>query len=217
MEDLISLITRNILGFSYSFDLNIARLFLFCVVAGIYLKMLFSIVGSQYWVKTYTQTLVFALLPAIGYLITSVISNSIALSLGMVGALSVVRFRTPVKNPLELVVYFMLITLGIVINVSPNLAFNFLILVTLVLALIEIYTYLTKGKSYEFFKESEEYVLNIVLNTELSLEGNKSYLVHESNKEDLFMYTFKSKNLTDMNKIKDSLDKDNIVSYSIDK
>ena len=55
-----------------------------------------------------------------------VISSSIALSLGMVGALSIVRFRTPVKNPIELVMYFLLITMGIVTNVDPNLTLNFI-------------------------------------------------------------------------------------------
>ena len=75
--------------------------------------------------KNYSQILVFTLLPVTGYLITSVISNNIALSLGMVGALSIVRFRTPVKNPSELVTYFILITIGIVVNVDGNLAINF--------------------------------------------------------------------------------------------
>ena len=45
----------------------------------------------------------------------------------MVGALSIVRFRTPVKNPFELVSYFILITVGIVVNVDKNIAFNFVI------------------------------------------------------------------------------------------
>ena len=31
----------------------------------------------------------------------------------MIGALSIVRFRNPVKNPLELVIFFILITIGI--------------------------------------------------------------------------------------------------------
>jgi hypothetical protein len=217
MEELISFITRNLLGFSYSFDLNITRQFIFCIFAGVYLKILFSVVATQYWVRTYTHTLVFALLPSIGFLITMVISNSIALSLGMVGALSVIRFRTPVKNPLELVIYFMLITLGIVINVNGNLAFNFLILVTVVLAVLELYTYFTKGKSYEFFKESEEYVLNIILNESVIFDANKSDLIHESHQDGVYMYTFKSKNLEYLNKIKDSLDKGNLISYSIDR
>ena len=47
----------------------------------------------------------------------------------MVGALSIVRFRTPVKNPSELIMYFILITLGIVTNVDPSKTVMFLLLI----------------------------------------------------------------------------------------
>ena len=59
----------------------------------------------------------------------------------MVGALSIVRFRTPVKNPSELVIYFCLITLGIVINVNPNTAFNFMIFVTFIVIATEVFKF----------------------------------------------------------------------------
>jgi hypothetical protein len=38
----------------------------------------------------------------------------------MIGALSIVRFRTPVKNPFELVVFFCYLILGISAGVNPN-------------------------------------------------------------------------------------------------
>ena len=60
------------------------------------------------------------------YVITKVISGNIALSLGMVGALSIVRFRNPVRSPLELSVYFGMITMGIAASVS-NLWLIFLV------------------------------------------------------------------------------------------
>lgn len=44
------------------------------------------------------------------------ISSNITLSLGMVGALSIVRYRTAVKNPLDLMFMFWSITQGIVIG-----------------------------------------------------------------------------------------------------
>ena len=49
-----------------------------------------------------------SLLPAITFVITKVIAGNIALSLGMIGALSIVRFRNPVKSSLELTIYFLL-------------------------------------------------------------------------------------------------------------
>ena len=46
-------------------------------------------------------------------LIITIIKSSIALSLGLVGALSIVRFRTPVKEPEELAYIFIAIAIGL--------------------------------------------------------------------------------------------------------
>ena len=69
--------------------------------------------GKQSWVMTMHHTLSYCLLPSITMIITFLISGNLALSLGMIGALSIVRFRNPVKSPLELVLFFALITIGI--------------------------------------------------------------------------------------------------------
>jgi len=69
--------------------------------------------AKQSWVMTMHHTLSYCLLPTITMIITILISGNLALSLGMIGALSIVRFRNPVKSPLELVLFFALITIGI--------------------------------------------------------------------------------------------------------
>ena len=46
-------------------------------------------------------------------LIISVVKSSLALSLGLVGALSIVRFRTPIKEPEELAYLFICIASGL--------------------------------------------------------------------------------------------------------
>tara|TARA_B110000238_G_C16100067_1_gene427854 strand:- start:997 stop:1695 length:699 start_codon:yes stop_codon:yes gene_type:complete len=46
-------------------------------------------------------------------LIITIVKNSIALSLGLVGALSIVRFRAAIKEPSELVYLFLIIAIGI--------------------------------------------------------------------------------------------------------
>jgi hypothetical protein len=46
-------------------------------------------------------------------LIITIVRSSIALSLGLVGALSIVRFRTAIKEPEELAFIFFIITLGL--------------------------------------------------------------------------------------------------------
>ena len=51
-------------------------------------------------------------------LIIMIIKGNVVLSLGMVGALSIVRFRTPVKDPMDLVFIFWAIAVGIANGVS---------------------------------------------------------------------------------------------------
>ena len=65
-------------------------------------------------------------------LIIMTISGNLILSLGMVGALSIVRFRTPIKDPLDLVFIFWAITVGIANGVGY---FNISILGSIVMSI----------------------------------------------------------------------------------
>ena len=55
-------------------------------------------------------------------LIITVIKSSIALSLGLVGALSIIRFRTPIKEPEELAYIFIAIAIGLGLGANQVLA-----------------------------------------------------------------------------------------------
>jgi len=70
-------------------------------------------------------------------LITSVIvitlTTNVVLSLGMVGALSIVRFRTAIKEPLDVIYLFWSITTGIVCGAG---LFTFAMLTVLVIAVL---------------------------------------------------------------------------------
>ncbi|MBT4435497.1 DUF4956 domain-containing protein [bacterium] len=55
----------------------------------------------------------FVLLAMTTMLIITVVKSSLALSLGLVGALSIVRFRAPIKEPEELVYLFLTIAIGL--------------------------------------------------------------------------------------------------------
>jgi len=93
---------------------------------------------SQNWVNNFHQTASMFLLPIISFTITRVIAGDLALSLGMVGALSIVRFRNPVKSPLELVTFFALITVGISASVSLKWPVILTFLVCVILISLEI-------------------------------------------------------------------------------
>jgi len=113
---------------------------LLMISSSIYIRLLLQTIG-QTWIKTTAHTATLTLLPILTYIITNVISGNIALSLGMVGALSIVRFRNPVRSPLELSVYFGAITMGITAAVSLNwlvLLIASVTFVTFVLSFINI-------------------------------------------------------------------------------
>jgi hypothetical protein len=59
----------------------------------------------------FSQVCPFILLTTV--LIITVVKSSLALSLGLVGALSIVRFRTPIKEPEELAYLFIAIAMGL--------------------------------------------------------------------------------------------------------
>ena len=64
-------------------------------------------------------------------LVVSVVKTSLALSLGLVGALSIIRFRTPVKEPEELAYLFLSVALGIGIGADQRLATTIMFVVIL--------------------------------------------------------------------------------------
>jgi len=64
-------------------------------------------------------------------LIISIIKSSLALSLGLVGALSIVRFRTAIKEPEELLYLFIAITIGLGMGADQRLPTILAVLVIL--------------------------------------------------------------------------------------
>ena len=86
-------------------------------VSGLIIFTTLVLIGQR-WIRNIHLLVTYLLLPLVAYVITNVISNNLALSLGMIGALSIVRFRNPVRNPMELVMFFSLLTLGIAYAVN---------------------------------------------------------------------------------------------------
>lgn len=55
-------------------------------------------------------------------LVITVVKTSLALSLGLVGALSIIRFRTPIKEPEELAYLFLSVALGVGLGADQRVA-----------------------------------------------------------------------------------------------
>ena len=128
-------------------------------------------------------------LPIIGLVITTVIGSNIALSIGMLGALSIVRFRTPIRTPYELVHYFSLLTLGISAKVDINIALILVVLLSVLPFLIEKFSKI-KSKDKNGAKQ-------ILMNFTASL--NDSEIQSISNDE--FVKNFSVKKLPQDNEI----------------
>ena len=195
----------------YSITPNFIFIFFLAVFSGFLVRKTLVISG-QYWARTYSNSLTYLLLPVIGLTITQIISGNIALSLGMVGALSIVRFRHPVKSPLELTIYFLLITIGITLTSSPIKALFLCFSSCLIIYIYSIYL---------GFKNKGKINLNTTLN--LPFEG-KSYLIEIESKEEisfkdfgnnlLFSYEkLESKEFVYKLKFKTSNEVENLKSY----
>ena len=76
--------------------MNEIKLLALLIGSGFLFRMALIYTG-QLWAKSHAQTVTFLVLPVITYVITNTIANNIALSLGMIGALSIVRFRHLLK------------------------------------------------------------------------------------------------------------------------
>ena len=86
---------------------------LFSVVTGLYIFYIYKLTFSGIlYSKNFNITLI--LVTMVGSVIMMAIGGNLALALGMVGALSIIRFRTPVKDPKDITFLFWSMTAGIV-------------------------------------------------------------------------------------------------------
>jgi len=86
--------------------------FIFCLAFSLILRSVYK--RSALSITGYSQIAnILPILSLIIFLIITVVKSSLALSLGLVGALSIVRFRTPIKEPQELIFLFAAIAIGL--------------------------------------------------------------------------------------------------------
>jgi uncharacterized membrane protein YhiD involved in acid resistance len=69
-------------------------------------------------------------------LVISIVKSSLALSLGLVGALSIVRFRTPIKEPEELAYLFISIAAGL--GLGANQTIPTVLSIVIILAIMSV-------------------------------------------------------------------------------
>ena len=172
------------------------------------------ILSGQNWAKSFSNVTTFCILPLIGLVITTVISGNIALSLGMVGALSIIRFRHPVKSPLELSIYFLLLTVGITISISVGKA-----IVLSILCMTVVYSYsLYKKRQFStkhgyldlsFSREEPQFILEITCSEKNAYLSDNIYLLfsNEDFAKNIFTYKLSFFNKNELISTKDYLSK----------
>ena len=112
----------------------------------------------------------------ITFLIISVVKSSLALSLGLVGALSIIRFRTPIKEPFELSYLFMAIAIGLGFGAQQWMPTTIVILFSLLMLTI------FSKKSAKFYDNAYFFYINIDGNIESNfIESNIAELSQNVN------------------------------------
>ena len=182
---------------------------------GIVLKFTLYFTG-QYWASTVQHTYTFVLLPIIGFIIVKVIGESIALSLGMVGALSIVRFRNPVRSSFELVIFFGLITTGIAMASNPIWG---IYLATLIVSFIIIIFFFEKflkkfGLSFSnisFQESNQKNIIEITSSKKINFDNINLLEKFENFYEKKYIYVFSFDNKIDLENFNKSVEKNKYI------
>jgi len=192
LEFLLFVIVSIICGLSFRFSLSYAK---------------------QLWAQTYHYTMALSLLPPITMVITKLIAGNVALSLGMIGALSIVRFRNPVKNPFELVIFFGLVTIGIGMAIDYKYGVGLTVILNSVILGFKYYEKCIqkKGKkifSFSFEEGNKNNTLIIKSNSKIQLlDENKNIDNFYFNKiENVYLYELIFETREDLNIIKKKIE-----------
>ena len=138
----------------------------------------------------------------ISTLVILAVSSNVILSLGMVGALSIVRFRTPIKEPLDIAFLFWAIAVGIVLaaGMIPLAVFGSIVIGIVMLAfanrkshvnpyivVIQCDSHDSEVKAVEYLKKHADKCVvksktvqqgRIELNTEIRLKNDNTDFVN---------------------------------------
>ena len=111
-----SILERALLEGYATSELNISTVFV-CVgitaVLGLYIYFVYRLMNkNSFYNRSFSLSLVELAIITSAIILT--IQSNIVVSLGMVGALSIVRFRTAIKDPMDLVFLFWSISAGII-------------------------------------------------------------------------------------------------------
>lgn len=121
------------------------------IIALVYRKTYRGVLYSP----SFTLTLI--MLTLITTPVVMCIKSDIALSMGMVGALSIVRFRTAVKDPMDTAYMFWALTMGILLGAGLYLVALIVVMCISVLLFLMTFVKLTSPNAYLLVLHYDEY------------------------------------------------------------
>lgn len=111
---------------------SIVLVFVLTACLGIYIFAIYHVVSRKaFYSKSFNISLVALALVTAAIILT--IQSSVVISLGMVGALSIVRFRSAIKDPMDLVFLFWAISVGIICGAG---LFKIAIIVSVIITVV---------------------------------------------------------------------------------
>lgn len=144
--------------------LNVAIALLVALAAGTIIALIYKkTYRGVLYSPSFTLTLI--LLCLVTTPVVMCIGSNVALSMGMVGALSIVRFRTAVKDPLDTAYMFWAITMGILVGSNAYVIAVVALLGISVIMLAISYLRLRKPNGYLLVLHYEEDAQTDIENT----------------------------------------------------
>ena len=193
--------------------------FIFSIVLSFVLSYLLSrVYKSQSHTLSNPETLarIFPLLSIATTIVIAVVKSSLALSLGLVGALSIVRFRTPIKEPEELTYIFLCIGIGLATGADQYLIAVTAFLLTASFAYLYNFRQSKKPSqnmirvSINGISSSEiETVISIVKSFSKKVNFNNMSISNNANNHDSSLsFSIQPFEFNDLNKITNSINKE---------
>ena len=204
-------------------NLSIVIPVLVCAISGMFMYLVHGFFLNRYLLMQ-NNLIIAIILPTVALVITRAISSNFFLSLGMIGALSIIRYRTPVKSSYELALLFSLITTGVVGNINYKYSIGLSIFVSSIAVLFFIFKKIFPNAAKQIDEKKINEFEMVITVDERDIEFLKKYSEYISSIEDYTredkqkktVYCLTLQNMIEAQKIREEIiNEKNIDSISI--
>ena len=197
---------------------EVIEILLISMCIGLYIFVCYKyLVKNDFYSNNFNISLV--VMCVITAAIILAIQSSVVISLGMVGALSIVRFRTAIKEPMDLLFMFWAISIGIICGAGLiYLAIVMSLVNTLIIVLMNIIPYSKDRYILSVIAKMDEFDergLDNILKNECKWYKERSRSIHDA--KETIIFEVRPKSLSELAKVVselDGIDNTSIVSQN---